>query len=46
MEYIETYPPPHLRHLAKSFPVPKGITPTGGRVSNGTLSEIIKHKLT
>ena len=25
-----SYPPPHLRHLAKSLPVPKGITPTLG----------------
>ena len=25
-----SYPPPHLRHLAKSLPVPSGMTPTLG----------------
>ena len=33
-----SYPPPHLRHLAKSLPVPSGMTPTLGWWTNGFLS--------
>lgn len=33
-----SYPPPHFKHLARSFPVPSGITPTGGCSAYFTLS--------
>lgn len=32
-------PPPHRRHRARSFPVPKGSTATGGRTSRFALSD-------
>lgn len=31
-------PPPHRRHLARSFPVPRGRTATGGRSTMPSLS--------
>ena len=31
-------PPPHLKHLAKSFPVPRGKTAVGGRSTKFILS--------
>lgn len=34
-----SYPPPQRKHLAKSFPVPRGITPTAGCSWNWTWSE-------
>ena len=34
-----SYPPPQRRHLAKSLPVPNGMTPTLGWCINGFLSE-------
>lgn len=32
-------PPPHRRHRARSFPVPRGSTATGGRTSRLALSD-------